>query len=184
MPPLSDMPPSTAIFSPLSPDEVNALGEDDFVAHFGALFENSPWIVRATWPRRPFASRGDLLAKLTATLRRAPPEKQIALIQAHPDLAGRLARQGRLSSDSTAEQASAGLDRLAPEEMRQFEEYNQKYKEKFGFPFVICARLNEKRAILHAFQKRLQFSREVEIQTALEEIEKIATLRLTSLVRP
>ena len=158
--------------------------EDDFVAHFGPLFEHSPWIARETWARRPFASRGDLLAKLTTTLRAAPAEKQIALIQAHPDLAGRLARQGRLTTDSSAEQASAGLDRLAPEELKQFEDYNQKYKDKFGFPFVICARLNDKRAILLAFQKRLHLSREVEIQTALEEVEKIAALRLTPLVRP
>ncbi len=158
--------------------------EDDFVAHFGPLFEHSPWIARETWPERPFASRGDLLAKLAATLHRSPVEKQIALIQAHPDLAGRLARQGRLTSDSSAEQASAGLDRLTPEELKQFEDYNHKYREKFGFPFVICARLNDKRAILLAFQKRLQLSREAEIQSALEEIEKIAALRLTPLVRP
>jgi 2-oxo-4-hydroxy-4-carboxy-5-ureidoimidazoline decarboxylase len=174
----------TATLSPLSLDEVNTMKEDDFVAHFGPLFEHSPWIARETWARRPFASRGDLLAKLTATLRSAPAEKQIALIKAHPDLAGRLARQGRLTSDSSAEQASAGLDRLAPEELKQFEDYNQKYKDKFGFPFVICARLNDKRAILLAFQKRLHLSREVEIQTALEEVEKIAALRLTPLVRP
>jgi 2-oxo-4-hydroxy-4-carboxy-5-ureidoimidazoline decarboxylase len=133
---------------------------------------------------RPFASRGDLRATLTSLLRGASAEKQIALIQAHPDLAGRLARQGRLTSDSSAEQASAGLDRLAPDEVKQFEDYNQKYKDKFGFPFVICARLNDKRAILLAFQKRLQLSREAEIQSALEEIEKIAALRLTPLVRP
>lgn len=174
----------TATLSPLSPDEVNALPEEDFVAHFGPLFEHSPWIARATWPARPFASRADLLAKLTATLRRAPQERQIALIQAHPDLAGRLAREGRLTSDSTAEQASAGLDHLDGGEARQFEEYNRKYREKFGFPFVICARLNDKRTILLAFQKRLQLARDAEIQTALEEIEKIAALRLTPLVRP
>jgi len=160
------------------------MNEDDFVAHFGPLFEHSPWIARETWLARPFASRGDLLGKLTTTLHRATPERQFALIHAHPDLAGRLARQGRLSNDSTAEQASAGLDRLAPEELKQFEDYNQKYKDKFGFPFIICARLNDKRAILLAFQKRLQLARDAEIQTALEEIEKIAALRLTPLVRP
>jgi OHCU decarboxylase len=174
----------TATLSPLSLDDVNAMGEDEFVTHFGPLFEHSPWIARETWPARPFSSRGDLLARLTATLHAAPAEKQIALIQAHPDLAGRLARQGRLTNDSTAEQASAGLDRLTPEELKQFEDYNTRYKEKFGFPFVICARLNDKRAILLAFQKRLQLSREAEILTALEEIEKIAALRLTPLVRP
>jgi 2-oxo-4-hydroxy-4-carboxy-5-ureidoimidazoline decarboxylase len=174
----------TATLSPLALDEVNAMGETDFVSHFGPLFEHSPWIARETWLERPFASRPDLLAKLTATLRHAPLEKQIELIQAHPDLAGRLARQGRLTSDSTAEQASAGLDRLAPDELKHFQDYNQKYKDKFGFPFVVCARLTDKGAILLAFQKRLHLSREAEIQTALEEIEKIAALRLTPLVRP
>jgi len=178
------MPTLPASLSPLSLDEVNTLTEEEFVAHFGPLFEHSPWIARETWPAHPFSSRGDLLAKLTATLRRAGAAKQIALIQAHPDLAGRLARQGRLSTDSTAEQASAGLDRLSADEVRQFEDYNQKYREKFGFPFVICARLNDKRAILLAYQKRLHLDREAEIQTALEEIEKIAALRLTPLVRP
>ncbi len=178
------MPTPTATVYPLPLDEVNAMGEAEFVLHFGPLFEHSPWIARGTWPLRPFASRADLLAKLTATVRRAAPERQIALIQAHPDLAGRLARQGRLTSDSTAEQASAGLDRLAPDELKQFEDYNHKYKEKFGFPFVVCARLTDKRAILLAFQKRLQLSREAEILTAIEEIEKIAALRLTPLVRP
>jgi len=174
---------STATLHPLSLDEVNALNEDDFVAHFGPLYEHAPWIARATWPERPFASRAEFLAKLTATLRRAGPEKQVNLIQAHPDLAGRLARQGKLTTDSTAEQASAGLNRLTSEEIRQFEDYNQKYRSKFGFPFVICARLNDKRAILLAFHKRLQLSREEEIETALEEIEKIAALRLTPLMR-
>ncbi|MEJ0000703.1 MAG: 2-oxo-4-hydroxy-4-carboxy-5-ureidoimidazoline decarboxylase [Verrucomicrobiota bacterium] len=164
--------------------DVNALSQEDFIAHFGPVFEHSPWIAGEAWLHRPFGSRADLLGELTATLRRAPLARQIGLIQAHPDLAGRLARQGRLTTDSTAEQASAGLDRLAPEELRQFEEYNQKYREKFGFPFVVCARLADKRAILLAFQKRLHLSREAEIQTALDEIEKIAALRLTPLVRP
>jgi 2-oxo-4-hydroxy-4-carboxy-5-ureidoimidazoline decarboxylase len=184
MMPLIAMSLPTVTLSPLSLDDVNAMPEEEFVTHFGPLFEHSPWIARATWPERPFASRGDLLAKLTVTLRSAGPEKQIALIQAHPDLAGRLARQGRLTNDSNAEQASAGLDRLTPDEVKEFENYNRKYKDKFGFPFVICARLNDKRAILLAFQKRLQLSRDAELQTALEEIEKIAALRLTPLVRP
>jgi 2-oxo-4-hydroxy-4-carboxy-5-ureidoimidazoline decarboxylase len=167
----------------LSLDEINALDEPGFVAAFGPLFELSPWIARQTWPRRPFASAADLLAKLSDTLRRSSPEKQLALIQAHPDLAGRLARLGRLTRDSSQEQASAGLDRLTPEESQLFQEQNQLYMEKFDFPFVICARLNDKNAILVAFERRLQSSREVEIQTALAEIEKIAALRLAPLIK-
>lgn len=173
----------TQAFRAFSLDDVNAMDEAGFVAVCGPLFEHSPWIARETWPRRPFTSRDDLLSKLTATLRRSPLEMQIELIQAHPDLAGRLARQGLLTSDSSQEQASAGLDRLTEAEVRLFEDYNHQYQAKFGFPFVICARLNDKKAILRAFQRRLQLSREAEIQTALDEIGKIAALRLAPLIK-
>jgi 2-oxo-4-hydroxy-4-carboxy-5-ureidoimidazoline decarboxylase len=177
------MPSPSAQNLPLVFDEVNGMNEEEFVAHFGPIFEHSEWIARETWQQRPFASRNELLAKLVGTLRRAPREKQIELICAHPDLAGRLAK-GRLTAESSREQASAGLDHLSADELGQFESCNRRYREKFGFPFVICARLNDKRAILLAFQRRLLLSREEEIETALEEIEKIAALRLTPLLRP
>lgn len=177
------MPLPPAIVPSLSLDEVNTLSEPDFVSLFGPLFEHSPWVARQTWPQRPFDSQDDLLAKLTSTLRASPLDAQLKLIQAHPDLAGRLARQRQLTADSTQEQATAGLDRLSPHELKLFEDYNQQYRAKFGFPFVICARLNDKRKILLAFQQRLQLSRTAEIQTALAEIEKIAALRLASLLR-
>jgi 2-oxo-4-hydroxy-4-carboxy-5-ureidoimidazoline decarboxylase len=164
-------------------EEVNALNKPSFTAAFGPLFEHSPWIASATWPRRPFASPEDLLGKLAATIRQSPPERQLALIRAHPGLAGRLARQGELTPDSFQEQASAGLDRLTPEEMRAFANYNQLYQEKFEFPFVICARLHDKNAIRAAFQLRLNSSRDAEIQTALGEIDKIAALRLKPLIK-
>jgi len=177
------MPSPTQIGPPLALNEVNAMSESDFVSLVGPLFEHSPWIARETWPQRPFRSRNDLLARLIATLRKSPLEMQIKLIQAHPDLAGHLARQRRLTNDSTREQASAGLDRLLPDEAKLFKDYNQQYKAKFGFPFVICARLSDKRSILLAFRRRLQLSRTAEIQTALDEIEKIAALRLTPLIQ-
>jgi 2-oxo-4-hydroxy-4-carboxy-5-ureidoimidazoline decarboxylase len=178
----SFMPTSTMAPSYLSLDEVNAMPESDFVAIIGPLFEHSPWIARETWPQRPFVSREDLLARLAATFRRATLERKLDLIRAHPDLAGRLARQGDLTPDSTQEQASAGLDRLLPDEVKQFEEYNRSYQARFNFPFVICARLNDKKTILLAFQRRLQLSRADEIETALDEIEKIAALRLNALL--
>jgi OHCU decarboxylase len=155
----------------------------DFVSVFGFLFEHSPWIARQTWPQRPFISRNDVLAKLISTLRRSPVKIQIDLVKAHPDLAGRLAREGQLTRDSTQEQASAGLNQLQPEERRLFEEYNQEYQARFGFPFVICARLNDKKTILRAFERRLKLSHEAEIQTALDEIEKIAALRFAPLIK-
>src|SRR5262249_25101559 len=109
-------------------------------------------------------------------------EKQLALICAHPDLVGKLALDGQLTKESTNEQASAGLDKLSPEEIALFQKQNATYKDKFGFPFIICARLNKKAAILAGFERRLENSREQEIRTALEEIFKIAELRLRDLI--
>jgi len=109
-------------------------------------------------------------------------EKQVRLIQAHPDLVGRAALAGALTAASNQEQASAGLNRLSKEEIAAFHYYNRAYSGKFGFPFVVCARLNKKEAILRGFETRLKNSREQEITTALAEIGKIAGLRLEDLL--
>ena len=111
-------------------------------------------------------------------MRRALRERQLALIQAHPDLAGRLAQQRKLTAESTREQASAGLNELSEEELSRFQQMNDRYRARFGFPFIICARLNAKDTILAAMEHRVSNSPEVEFQTALGEIEKIAHLRL------
>jgi 2-oxo-4-hydroxy-4-carboxy-5-ureidoimidazoline decarboxylase len=128
---------------------------------------------------RPFANREALHTTLCDTVRHAKPDEQLALIRAHPDLVGRAV----LTSESQGEQASAGLGDLTPEEVAQFDRYNTEYKDRFGFPFVICARLNKKEAILRAFPERLQNSCEKEIETALGEIYKIADLRLRDLLQ-
>jgi OHCU decarboxylase len=109
-------------------------------------------------------------------------DEQLQLIRAHPDLVGRLAREGRLTAQSSIEQAAAGLTHLTADEARQFDTYNLAYKNRFGFPFVICARENRKAAILAAFPRRLNNTRETEIATALQEIFKIARLRLADVV--
>jgi OHCU decarboxylase len=163
--------------------EINTLDRDGFVAALGGLFEGPPWIVAAAWDARPFASREQLHQVLCAVMRAAPVERQVALIQAHPDLVGRAALAGRLGAASTGEQAAAGLDRLAPEEIAQFSALNQTYHERFGFPFVICARENKKESILAGFPARIQNSLEEEIRTALDEIAKICGLRLQDTVR-
>jgi OHCU decarboxylase len=162
--------------------QVNAMRREAFVALCGRLFENSPWVAERAWANRPFASPADLLEKLSAAVRAASAEEQAGLISAHPDLVGRLAREGKITKESTGEQAAAGLDALLPEEVAQFEKYNAAYREKFGFPFVICARENHKEAILRAFPKRLENTREQEITTALREIDSIARLRLADAV--
>src|SRR5690242_288853 len=157
---------------------LNSYDLADFVAVCGPFFEHSPWIAEQTWSARPFRSLDQLHQRLTETLAAAPVEKKVGLISAHPDLVGRLAREGRLTRESTHEQAAAGLTRLTDDEIVTFDRYNAAYRERFGFPFVICARENKKDAILAAFPVRLKHSREEEIATAITEIGKIARLRM------
>jgi 2-oxo-4-hydroxy-4-carboxy-5-ureidoimidazoline decarboxylase len=161
--------------------EINPLSREDFTRTFGGLFEHSPWIAELTWSKRPFASLEKLHEALCQTVSNASENKQLALIRAHPDLVGRAALAGTLTRESTNEQTSAGLNQLTPEEIETFKKFNTAYREKFGLPFVICARLNKKDAILNGFRVRLNHSREQEIKTALEEIFKIAELRLRDL---
>ncbi len=161
--------------------QLNSLSHDEFVRLVGPVFEHSPWIAEAAWSMRPFANVEALHSVMCDIVRAAGEEKQLALICAHPDLVGKLALAGQLTKESTGEQASAGLDQLSPEEVALFQSNNAAYKAKFGFPFIICARLNKKEAILNGFKVRLQNSREQEIQAALGEIFKIAELRLRDL---
>lgn len=157
---------------------INGLDRAAFAARLGHLFEHSPWVAEAAWGQRPFRDAAQLQAALGAALRAAPREKQLALIRAHPDLAGRLAQQHQLTAESTREQASAGLDRLSAEELAAFQQNNAAYLARFGFPFIVCARLTHKAAILAAMRTRLANSPEAEFAAALGEIEKIARLRL------
>jgi 2-oxo-4-hydroxy-4-carboxy-5-ureidoimidazoline decarboxylase len=149
-----------------------------FVARNGALFEHSPWVAEAAWEDGPFGDDEALLAAMEAAVRRAPRERQLALIRAHPDLAGRAAVAGELTADSAREQASAGLDRLTPAEYEAFTRTNAAYRERHGFPFVICAREHDKTSILAAAAERLGHDTDAEVGVALDEIAKIARLRL------
>lgn len=158
--------------------QLNSLDRAVFTLALGHLFEHSPWVAEETWPQRPFASVEALHAGLCRTMQSAPTERQLALIRAHPDLAGRLAQQRKLTAASTREQASAGLNELSAAELTAFTALNDAYKAKFGFPFIICARLNAKEVMVAALQARLRNPPATEFTTALAEIEKIARLRL------
>jgi len=161
---------------PLS--QLNALPREEFVRALGGVFEHSPWVAARTSAQRPFQNVQSLREALCHTVRAASDEEKLALIRAHPDLVGR----ATLTSESQGEQAAAGLMQLSETERALFEKHNAEYHERFDFPFVICARLNKKEAILQAFPERLRNSREQEIETALGEIFKIAGLRLADLV--
>ncbi|GCE45325.1 2-oxo-4-hydroxy-4-carboxy-5-ureidoimidazoline decarboxylase [Thermosporothrix hazakensis] len=163
--------------------EINALDQERFTATLSSLFEGSPWIVREAWKARPFQSKQELHQALCTILEQAPRERQLDLIRAHPDLAGRAAQLGTLSPASTDEQASARLNRLSPEELATFTRLNQAYRERFGFPFLICTRENTKESILASYPERLQHTAEQEMKIALGEIEKICHYRLQDLLQ-
>lgn len=168
--------------NPLSMQVVNELDRAAFVERFGALFEHSPWVAEAAWRDRPFAGREELYEALVAAMYAAPRERKLALIRAHPDLAGKAAVEGTLTDSSKREQASAGLDRLSPDEYAAFTRTNAAYRERFGFPFVVCAREHTKESILRVASERLANSEDEEIRVALEEIAKIARLRLEEIL--
>jgi 2-oxo-4-hydroxy-4-carboxy-5-ureidoimidazoline decarboxylase len=166
----------------LTISQLNQFGRAEFVRVVGPVFEHSPWIAETAFAKKPFADLKNLHRALCETVKNSGEENQLALIRTHPDLVGKIALAGQLTKESTNEQASAGLNKLSPEEIDLFQKQNAAYKSKFGFPFVICARLNKKVAILAGFETRLKNSREQEIKTALEEIFKITELRLRDLI--
>jgi allantoate deiminase len=157
---------------------LNDMTGEAFVAAIGATYEHSPWIAQRALSQRPFASIEELARAMSGVVQGATRDEQLALIRAHPDLVGRLAKEGKLTRESTAEQSAAGLASLTEAEVAAFEQHNAAYRDRFGFPFVICARENKKEAILAVFPTRLQNTVDQEIATALAEIDKIAVLRL------
>lgn len=160
----------------------STLSEEQFLAVYGGIYEHSPWVAQAVWGARPLPDTVDALhAAMKAVVDAAPRERRLALIRAHPDLAGRAAVAGALSAASTAEQAGAGLDQCSPDEVAAFQELNTAYKARFGFPFVIAVRGLDRGGILDAFRRRLANDADTEFDTAIEQIHTIARLRLDAL---
>lgn len=167
---------------PLTLRTLNAMPEEAFVQTLGDIFEHSPWVAEGAGPGRPYSSIGVLHDAMCAVVRQAGEERQLQLIRAHPDLAGKAARAGALTEASTGEQRGAGLDRLTDDEYRTFERLNNAYKARFAFPFIIAVRGLDKHDILAAFETRLQNDRDRERQTALDQIARIARFRLNALI--
>jgi OHCU decarboxylase len=159
--------------------ELNALDREGFTSLIAPVFEHSPWVAARTCSKRPISSREDLHAALCETVMKAGDDEKIALIRAHPDLAG----SASLTAASQKEQASAGFDRASVAERAELLELNRQYRERFDFPFVICARLHKKEEIPDEIRRRLTNSKEQEMETALQEIFKIADLRLREVVQ-
>ena len=162
----------------MSPRE---LSRTAFVDRFGGVFEHSPWVAQATFDAG-LDGACDTASGLHALMSRAmmagTDEQKLALIMAHPDLAGRLARAGRLTAESTKEQASAGLDQLTDDERARVTALNDAYKARFGCPFIMAVKGRSKGEIMDAFERRIAHDRDQEFSTALSETSRIALLRL------
>ena len=171
----------TTGYLPRRPSEISY---DDFMDIYGGIYEHSPWVAETVWQRH-IPETADTPASLHFAMKEvvdaAGEDRQLALLRAHPDLGGRAAVRGELTAESTAEQKGAGLDQCSPEEFTELQTLNTAYQEKFGFPFIIAVRGLNRADILENFRRRLAHSRTQEFQTALEEVHKIALLRLVNL---
>ncbi|MBI1777341.1 MAG: 2-oxo-4-hydroxy-4-carboxy-5-ureidoimidazoline decarboxylase [Proteobacteria bacterium] len=161
---------------------LNALSVADLSQHLGNVYEHAPWVAAAAAAARPFATTVALHQAMSAAIHQASEAERLAFVRGHPDLAGKAARTGALTADSTGEQASAGLDQLGEAEFAAFHRLNDAYRAKFGFPFIICVRRHTRASILASFEKRLAHAPATELATALDEIDRIAALRLDALV--
>ncbi len=156
---------------------------DEFMSRYGGIYELSPWVAQETHELAAGIEDVDELAAIFAKcVDQATHERKLALIRAHPDLAGNAAIGGELTVESTAEQASAGIGQCSKVEYEQFQEFNDHYKAKFRFPFVMAVRDSNRQEILAAFERRLDNDKQTEFETAIREIHKIARLRLQELV--
>jgi 2-oxo-4-hydroxy-4-carboxy-5-ureidoimidazoline decarboxylase len=163
--------------------QVNAMSGAEFLGALGGVFEHSPWIAERAFAARPFASVDALHGAMTDAVKRASRDEQIALLRAHPELAGKEAQAGTMTGDSTAEQGGAGLNALARAEMARISDLNRRYREKFGFPFIIAVRQHTKDGIFREFERRLAQDREAELATCLGQVFVITRLRLDGLVK-
>ena len=162
--------------------DLNAASKEDFVAALGNIFEYSPWIAEQAAAARPFAGVTALSAAMKDVVDRATTEMQLTLIKGHPDLVNKTQRAAGLTAESNSEQNSAGLDRLSDAEFAAFERVNNAYRAKFGFPYIVCVRRHSKDSILRDFGRRLPNDARTERQVSIEEICRIAALRLDQLV--
>ena len=162
--------------------ELNARDRRGFVVALGGIFEDSPWVAEAAWPRHPFETLDALYRAMVDAVRAVADNAQLALIRAHPELAGKAAVRGRLTADSKAEQSGAGLNQCSPQEFARLQELNRAYNAKFGFPFILAVKGLDRAAIIARFAERLERDRATEFEEALQQIARIAWLRLEALV--
>ncbi|HYC17217.1 MAG TPA: 2-oxo-4-hydroxy-4-carboxy-5-ureidoimidazoline decarboxylase [Pseudolabrys sp.] len=164
--------------SSVSLEKLNAVGPKEFEAALGTIYEHSPWVAQAATAGRPFGSLAALHECMSRTVLSADDSRKLALLNAHPDLAGKAARAGAITADSKIEQRGAGLDHLTEKEFSDFQSFNERYRKTFGFPFIICVLRHTKDSVLRHLERRAKNTLPVERETAVKEVIRIAALRL------
>jgi OHCU decarboxylase len=162
---------------------VNALGEREFVARFGGVFEHSPWVAERAWKNHPFHSLDELHQAMMQVVLQALRQEQLALVRAHPELAGAEAKEGTLTVDSSSEQGRLGFNRLDSNELEKMAQLNRSYREKHGFPCIVALRLHATRAsVVAEMERRVANDSDTELKNALEQIGHITRARLTKMI--
>ncbi len=163
--------------------QLNRDSRSQFVARVGGIFEHSPWVAHNAWDARPFTDVANLHAKMAAAMRAAPHLQQLALLRAHPELAGKAMVSNALTADSTNEQARSGLTNCSAEELATLQRLNAAYNGKFGWPFIAAVKYMDRAGIIELFTARLENNAADEFENCLANIEKITRWRLDDQVR-
>jgi 2-oxo-4-hydroxy-4-carboxy-5-ureidoimidazoline decarboxylase len=163
-------------------DEINVLDRAAFVAALGGVFEHSPWVAERAFDARPFANADALQAAMTRAMYGAKRDEKLALIRAHPELAGRAMVRNELTADSSEEQAGAGLAACSPDEYDRLVDLNARYNAKFGFPFILAVKGYDRAGVIREFERRVAHDAAGEFDEALAQIARIARFRLEAIV--
>ena len=161
-------------------NKINKLSQSEFIKVFANIFENSIWIAEELYKQKPFINFEELSLKMLDIFENASKKKQLIILNAHPDLADRT-KISSLTPNSKKEQSNVGLDQCTEEEFRQFKNLNDKYKKKFGFPFIFAVKNKSKKEILSNFRQRISYDISVEFNEAIKQVKKIASLRLNEI---
>ena len=159
---------------------INKLSQSEFVKVFANIFENASWIAKDLYNKKPFKDFADLSQKMLSIFSTTTKENQLKILRAHPDLADRT-KIGLLTPESKKEQSNAGLDQCSEKEFKEFKDLNDKYKKKFGFPFILAVKGKNKLEILNNFRQRISYDIDVEFNEAKKQVKKIASLRLNEI---
>lgn len=162
--------------------DLNGMDEAQFVRTLGGVFEHSPWVAQRAYAQRPFASVAALHAAMNGVVAGAPVAEQLALLRAHPELAGKAAIRGELTADSTSEQGGAGLTSCTREEFERLTELNRRYNAKFGFPFILAVKGYDRAGVIREFARRVEHDRAQELAECLAQVARITRFRLDALV--